>query len=330
MAKKSQWESRRQDERVAKDADQAELVAVKYSSCNLEAGTFDDRIADAMEDYEVADPKGPLPRWASEDIQFESATSEIALEVRRRADLLAEHYPFSLDGNRLLYQRSDTLVYEFCLAVSLSDSLSVGEFARLPIAFERLVRDALICYLGNGAKGYRTGWPADELEERPVKFKGVISKLQELTGEWHWSPDPDLDDDPTHLIAKDQGLDIVVWKPLDRRGGQLFLLGQCACGNAYATKYHDLDHQLTSLTQWVKPVSWAAPVRVFSTPRHIPNDLEFQQVNKVAGLTVDRARLTLLAEFADHRAFIKQNAKDSYASLIKLIITDFQVDPQVI
>ena len=330
MAKKSEWASRSQDERTAKDADQAELIAVKYGSCNLEAGTFDDRVADAMDDYDVADPKGTIPQWASEDIKFESATSDIALEVQRRNSLLNGHYPFLLDRNQLMYNRSHTLVYEFCLAVSLAQSLKEGEFARLPIAFERLVRDTLICYLGNGAQGYRTGWPADQLEERPVRFKQVIAKLQELTGEWHWSPDPGLDDDPSHLIAKDQGLDIVVWKPLDTRGGKLFLLGQCACGNAYATKFHDLDNQLSSLTKWVKPISWASPVRVFSTPRHISNNLEFEQVNKEAGLTIDRARLTLLAECIDHQTYITLSAKEPYASLIRLVIPDFQADPQAI
>lgn len=329
MAKTAKWNNRRQDERVAKDADQAEMMAVKYGSCNLEAGTFDDRIADAMDDYEIRDPRGEIPRWASEDMKFESATNDIALEVIRRCELLGNYYPFEISGNRLHYTRSDTLVYEFCLAVSLAQSLNEGDHARLPIAFERLVRDALICFLGPGAQGYRTGWPADAREERPVRFKAVIEKLREMTGEWHWSPHPDLGDDPSHQTTKDEGLDVVIWKQIDRRGGKLFLLGQCACGGSFSTKFHDLDQQLTKLHRWINPISWVAPVRVFSTPRHIPNDAEFHQINKEAGLTLDRVRLTLLAEADSNRDFIKGNVKDSLAGLIGLVIADFPADPPV-
>jgi hypothetical protein len=185
----------------------------------------------------------------------------------------------------------------------------------------------LVCYLGPGAQGYRTGWPPDKHEDRPVRFKEVIAKLRGLAGEWNWSPEPGLDDDPSHLTAKDEGLDVVVWKALDARGGKLFLLGQCACGNDYTTKYHDLDQHLTSIARWVKPVTWVAPVRVFGTPRHIPNDAEFHQVNKKAGLTVDRVRLTLLAEYDEkHRDFIRNNMKVPYAELIALVITDFPAD----
>jgi hypothetical protein len=324
MPIQNQWEGRRQDERTAKDADQAELVAVKFGSCNLEAGTYDDRVADAMDDYEVSDPKGALPRWANEDIQFESATGDIALEIQRRHRLLGTSYPFAVDGNRLLYNRSDTLVYEFCLAVSSAKSLNEGDFARLPVAFERLVRDVLICFLGPGAQGYRTGWPPDNLEPRPTKFKEVVAKLRELTGEWHWSPDVGLADDPSHLTTKDEGLDVVVWKQIDSRGGKLFLLGQCACGGSYSTKFHDLDQHLTKLCKWVKPLSWAAPIRVFCIPRHIANDADFHQTNKEAGLTIDRARLTILAEQEAHRTFIKTNVKDPFPVLIGLVISGFQ------
>ncbi len=320
------WENRRLDERIAEDADQAEFVAIKYDSCNLEAGTFDDRIADALDDYEVRDPK-EVAKWAAEDIKFDNATSEIAIEIQRRAELLGANYPFALNGNQLVYRRSDTLVYEFCLAVSESPSLKEDAYARLPVAFERLVRDVLICFLGPGAEGFRTGWPGDAHEDRPPRFKALITKLHESTGkcEWHWCPDAGLPNDPEPQDIKDEGLDVVVWKAIaDKRGGRLFLLGQCACGGSYATKYYDIDQQFHKLSKWVKPLSWASPVRVFSTPRHIPNNDHFAQVNREAGLTIDGVRLTLIAEQADHRAFIKAQMKVPYADLIKLVITDPQ------
>lgn len=328
MPPHADWETRRHDERIAKDADQAELIAIRYGSCNLEAGTFDDRIADALDDYEVPDPQG-VTRWAKDDLKFESATSDIGLEVRRRSELLGILYPFKQEGNRIVHEPSTTLVYEFCLAVSLARSLSAGDYARLPVAFERLVRDVLICFLGPGSEGFRTGWPGDAHEDRPVRFRAVVEQLCELTGEFQWSPAPGMPPDPDHQHVKDEGLDVVVWKTIpDTRAGKLFLLGQCACGDDYQTKFHDIDQQLTKLSKWMNPVCWASPMRVFSTPRHIPNNVYFQEVNRSAGLTLDRVRLTLLAEKDEHREFIKARVKDPLAALIRIVVGGFEAAQQ--
>jgi len=312
------WENRRNDDRIAEDADQTEVMAIRYGSCNLEAGTFDDRIAGALDDFEVTDPLD-VPSWAADDIKVDNAASEVALELNRRAAILGDAYPFTFDRNRILYRQSQTLVYEFCLAVSEAPSLTKGKFQKLPIAFERLVRDTLICFLGPGANGMRTGWPGDEHEPRPTRFKQVVEKLRGRAGEWVWSPDPGLPDDPGD--DKDVGLDVVVWKGVsDQRAGKLFLLAQCACGNGFKTKFHDIDGGFVRLGKWIKPISYVMPIRVFCTPRHIPNDLDFSQTHKEAGFTFDRARLTLLAEQVSHREFITAEAKESYSSLMELVI----------
>ena len=326
MARRREWEQRRSDERVAANADQAEFSAVSYGSCNLEAGTADERIADAMDGYELADPM-QVPDWAREDAKYDSATSAIAEEVIRRRGLLGKSYPFRLTGNRIVYSHSHTLAYEFCLAVTQAPSLSEGEYKRLPPAFERLVRDAAICFLGRKASGYRTGWPPDELEERPKRFRDVVERLHELTGEWCWNPRSGLPKNPVPRDVKDLGLDFVVWQGVpDRRVGQIFLLGQCACGDDWSTKSHDLD--IGKVHRWIQPLSAATPLRVFATPRHIPNDAYFGEVNETAGLTFDRARIALLAEMAGNRDFMVGQARERYEDLIRLVIQDFQPGKQ--
>lgn len=326
MARQRQWEQRRSDERVASNADQAEFSAVSYGSCNLEAGTADERIADAMDAYELADPR-QVPGWAREDAKYDSATSAIAEEVIRRRGLLGQSYPFCLVGNRIDYRPSCTLAYEFCLAASQAPGQSEGELKRLPPAFERLVRDVVICYLGRGSQGYRTGWPPDGLEPRPKRFRQVIEQLHKFTSEWHWDPRTGFPPDPAPRDVKDEGLDFVVWRPMpDRRVGQLFMVGQCACGDDWETKFHDLD--IDKLSRWIRPLSRATPVRVFATPRHIPNDVHFGEVNQLAGLTLDRARIVLLAEMPDNRGFIVEQARDSYKDLIRLVIPDFEAGKQ--
>ena len=131
-------------------------------------------------------------------------------------------------------------------------------------------------------------------------------------------------DAPAHIDVKDAGLDFVVWKAMpDGRKGHLFLLGQCACGDDWEEKLHDID--VDALTQsWIRPLSVAAPVRVFATPHHIPNETHFADVNQRGGLTLDRARIVLIAETLDHRDFIKQTTKDPFAELVRLVIPGFQ------
>jgi len=318
----SSWELRRHDARISDNADQTEFNALAYGKSNLDAGTFDDRIAGALEDYEISVPIF-IATWAGTDVAIDSAVSDIGVELKRRANVLGDCYPFQCHGNKLSYKSSTTLVYEFCLAISQAQSLSQGDFKKLPVAFERLMRDLTISFLGNDTMGLRTGWPAEG--DRTTNFKGVIEKLSEMTDEWHWSPDHGLPDDPSHQQVKDEGLDFVVWKDFgDGRSGKLFVLGQCACGNDWETKLHDIDADFVKLGKWVKPISYAKPYRMFCIPRHIPNIAYFKQVNKEAGLTFDRTRITLLADKA-RNSFQEASTRKNYASLIQIVVSGFQV-----
>ena len=322
MVASNSWENRRHDARISENADQTEFNALSYGKTNLEAGTFDDRVAAALDDYEVSDPLS-VSSWASSDLVFDSAVSDIGIELARRASLLGKSYPFEVHGNQLIYKSSHSLVYELCLAISSAQSLKEGDYKKLPVAFERLMRDIMISFVGDESDGMRTGWPADG--DRPTKFKELINELSSKTGEWIWSPDPGLPDDPTHTHVKDEGVDFVVWKDVgDKRHGKLFFLGQCACGNDWETKLQDIDLEFLKLGKWVKPISYAKPSRVFCTPRHIPNDLYFAQVNKEAGFTFDRVRIAMLAN-RERFANVLEATKETYESLIKIVVSGFQV-----
>lgn len=124
-----------------------------------------------------------------------------------------------------------------------------------------------------------------------------MSPLHKQTGEWYWQPDHDLPIDPQPKDIKDSGLDFVAWMPhLDKRTGNLFLLGQCACGNDWENKYGDID--VARLARWFSPMTHVPPVRVFCTPYHVTEQL-LVETSQRAGLVFDRLRLTLLAETAD-------------------------------
>ncbi|MBI3411732.1 MAG: hypothetical protein HY040_25660 [Planctomycetes bacterium] len=323
---KADWEFRKADQRTAKDADQSEFLAVKFGSCALDEGVRDDRTADAMDDFGTLDAATDEP-WAVEDSKADDAVGSIAVEIERRAQLMQDFYPFVKDGNALTYRPSRTLAYELCLAISNAPTLRDKPYNVLPPAFERLCRDVVGCFLGGGAGTMRTGWPIDGEDERTAKFKSVVDKMNHETKEWVWHPAPGMPPDPSHIDVKDLGIDFAVWKRLpDGRKGVLFLLGQCACGDDWTEKFDDLNIQKIE-ENWFRFFSVAAPMRLFCVPGHIPNATYFDEVNRSAGLTLDRARIVMLAESEPHRATISAGTPTPFSEFVKLVINGFEVAP---
>jgi hypothetical protein len=102
----------------------------------------------------------------------------------------------------------------------------------------------------------------------------------------------------------------------DGRVGQLFLLGQCACGKNWDEKFKDLD--LEELGYWLRPPTHCPPVRCFCVPYHIGNATKLEDVSVKAGLPMDRARIALFAEA--NPEFIERNAITPYGELVELIV----------
>lgn len=102
--------------------------------------------------------------------------------------------------------------------------------------------------------------------------------------------------DPTHV--KDEGCDFVVWLDASdgRKSGQLFVLGQCACGNNWQDKWGDL--KVEALQRWFNPLSLVPPVRSLATPRHVADEL-LREASREAGIVFDRSRLVLAAADQD-------------------------------
>lgn len=317
------WESRKADQSTAKNADQTEFLAVRSGSCPLDEGVRDDRTADAMDDFGALD-SGTSEFWAVDDSKVDDAVGATASEIERRAMLMGDTYPFIKEGNTLRYRQSHTLAYELCLAIANAPTVVEKPFNNLPPAFERLCRDVVACFLGVGAVALRTGWPVDGEAWRTAQFKSVVDKVNAETTEWVWKPGPGMPSDPSHKDVKDLGIDFAVWKQIpDGRRGMLFLLGQCACGQDWTDKFDDLNVKAIE-DDWFRYFSVASPVRLFCIPRHIPNATYFDEVNRKAGIALDRARLTLIAESADNRERIIQGSQPPLADLVKLVVNGFE------
>lgn len=287
------YSNRRREQKISVDADQAEYSAVLYGTAVVDAGIYDDRVANALQDDPEADAETPTwQRWQLDDVLNDQRVGGVHEEVERRLALMGDAYPFTLSGSNLAYNASSTGLYEFCLATSCARSLTEGEYVHLPRTFERLCAQIVKEYLGHNSHAVHVGWPRDETVG--TRFEAAMRHLHLQSREWIWAPQPDLSEDPAEV--RDEGVDFVVWKrAVDGRIGQLFILGQCACGNDWDTKFDDLN--LGKLRKWFHPVTYVEPVRAFATP-HVLSEGHLINAHRDAGLVFDRVRMALIAERA--------------------------------
>lgn len=288
MARGSIFERRHFEQQIAKNADQTEMMAILGGIAALDAGFYDEEVSGALDDFEQPEDEAIGLDWHRRDIAKESGVGKIHEEVARRIELLGTSYPFEVDNNTLRYRRSPSGVYEFCLAASLQTDKSSLPFAYIVRAFEKI--SALIAaeFIGPPADVFHTGAP--RLGRIPNRFDDAIKAIERATGEWRWNPDDIYPDD--YASSGDEGLDFIVRKQADRfRRGQLFLIGQCACGEDWLDKWHDLT--MDKLGKWVRP-PLVPPIRVFATP-FVLSSGNIHDSQREAGMVFDRVRLTLVS-----------------------------------
>ena len=276
-------------QRHAADADQVELNALRSGRAVITAGTEDEQLAGVLEDSAGDFALGGGEPWQLGDLARDDSVGPIHQELSRRANGLQGAYPFELEESTLVHdveRRSG--IYEFLLAASFSTH--EGLHTQLPRLFERVAARLIGSYFGRNARSRHFGWPRDDA----APFEDAAKALHAHTGEWHWGPEEGLD--PTHV--KDEGCDFVIWLDASdgRKFGQLFVLGQCACGNNWQDKWRDL--KVETLQRWFNPLSLVAPVKSFATPRHVADDL-LKEASREAGIVFDRSRLVLAAAEQD-------------------------------
>ncbi len=296
------------------DADQAEQSAIRSGSSIFDAGVYDQRLAGAMDDFEPTGVAAEAP-WHRQDLEVDTAVGQVHEEILRRSAVMGAAYPFEVSSDRIIYRPSQTGFYEFCLATSLSPSLSKGKFVGLPRLFERAVTIIVREYFGVHSDALHVGSPRSTAVGK--SFHQAMQTLNKRSKEWFWSPRPDLPKVPT--TYGDEGFDFVVWKDtLDQRNGRLFVIGQCACGDDWSNKFDDVN--LARIGKWFQPLSFTEPVRALACPRHIATDWLNEALGQ-AGMVFDRARLVMVAERADVRVHLAPHKKE-FEKLSTLVLTD--------
>ena len=312
MTRNDPYSLRHQAQRSAGDADQAEFFALRNGSSLVDAGIYDERVAGAMDDHEVPDSIEHAS-WQDEDIKYDSAVGRIHEEIERRYETMGESYPFRIRAGTIDHTPNGDLLYEFFLAICNAGDLTSGKYKGLPRVFERLSARLVAAYLGDGTRFLHTGSPRDRQVGK--SFKDAMVTVARETSEWRWDPDEGLPDEPSN---GDSGCDFVVWpRPPDgRQIGQLFFLGQCACGNDWETKFNDLT--VKRLTKWFNPLSVVDPVRCFATPHHVTDSM-LTEASREAGVVFDRARLVRIGHQGGN-ALVETSMQAQIEELIDLVL----------
>lgn len=289
----SDFSSRHDLQRSADVADKAEIHALRCGSAIMDDGLSSERIADAYDDLRpgIID----IPHWQETDLVLDGGAGAALDSVACRRKILGERYPFKGESSSLEYQPSGSLVYEFCLSVCSSPSRTEGEYRELPRVFERLACVLAEAYIGFGAKSHHLGWPRSD--SGSSCFRDAITPIHEQTGEWKWDPEDGLPDNPSVRDVKDGGIDLLAWKMVDDRVGNIFFLGHCACGQNWRDKFNDANP--SDLEKWFNPMTLIKPpVRLFFTPYHVVHPW-IREASRTAGVVLDRIRLTLIASETD-------------------------------
>ena len=311
MKTRNDYRRRHEAQRFAMHADYAEFCALKNGNAELDSGVYGERVAGTPNDLDVNAYDGE--NWQRDDLKYDTAVGRTREEIERRMRLLGDVYPFRLQEGTLFHASGVSIFYEFFLSICNATTLTSGRYVHLPRLFERLAAQLVAVYFGKHATSIHTGVP-----RRPDTDSSFIQAMQNVakqTGEWTWGPDEGL---PGEQHQGDEGCDFIVWlMASDRRKiGQLFVLGQCACGNDWQSKYGDLD--LKKLQKWFRPLSVVDPVRSFSTPHHV-TDAVLREASRQGGLFFDRARLTMTAHSADGDV-IGGEMKKSMKNLVDLVL----------
>lgn len=297
---------RRKKFKVSRDCDEVELAAIKNGKANSLAGVRNDLISGVLRDDALASFNGA--DWQAESNAVEDLSSEIVKEIENRVAILGELYPFVFDGSSLIYVKPEHRIYEFLLICSVTKNITTGYNTFLPRNFERIAMEICANFIGGSVEFAHVGWP-----RKQPNFKKLWASISEQSGEWQWQPRYPLGQEGP-IGAGDEGVDYILWKTFGcgRRFGQLFFLGQCACGADWDDKFQDINSRFF---KWFNPLPTKV-VKIFAVPHSLPAE-SIWEASMEAGIIMDRIRLVQAAHSSG------RYRKSAWGSVYKRIIRNF-------
>lgn len=265
-------------------------------------------LADWMEVNTLLDPDGSTSIQelsgvlsngeGSEPDQIEVSPSElmaqaVMVEINDRAISGGDEYPFEVQGELVVAKANheSLLAYKFCLLVSfvgVTDSRLTLPHNKITKEFEHLCEYVTKKFLSNDTMLVSTkvfGWPREDKSQ-------FLAALEEVCRE---SVCMKTQHTAAAGAAKDAGLDIVAWSKFpDNLAGGILFLGQCATGQDWDGKLHEIsafsiyvDIHVSHLTAIFIPHLVDSKTEL-GAERWITNSMK-------AGRIFDRSRIAYLA-----------------------------------
>jgi hypothetical protein len=208
-------------------------------------------------------------------------------EFDRRKNALGQSYPIEIDDLRL--KRASTwrqaAPYTFCLLLSYAERYKTWsdafgpDFTQQGALFEQVTAEALKSEL-DGWSIHPTGWST----ARASRLREIVREVQALLGEQAG----DLTKFPKYKVAKDAGLDVVLFRSFnDNRIGFPLYLIQCASGAKWERKRHQ-----PNLNEWKTFIDFAAiPKKALAIPFALKDEDFWWSCRNIDGMLLDRVRL---------------------------------------
>lgn len=217
----------------------------------------------------------------SDDNDESASTSQkkdIKDSLRQRLKLYGSYSPYRITENTVISNfdnddlRKQNLHYLFCLHYSLLGGYKASR--EVSTLFERIVESAIKNYL-NTSYSILTSFGNNELTIKE-KIHKMVQDTKEVVG--------DLSLMPVH--AKDGGIDIVTYKPLDERGNQIIVLTDATIGKNWKEKnvYSKIKHWEQYVHFKNDPITCLAIVGIIPTEN-------FHSASRDNGLLFDRTRI---------------------------------------
>lgn len=208
-------------------------------------------------------------------------------EFDRRVSALGRTYPIQVENLRL--QRAATWrqlpAYSFCLLLSYAERYPKwrkafgADFNEQGLLFERLTVTALEQEL-DGWKIHSTGWS----RAQAAGLRTIVEDVRARLGEEAGKPEKF----PKYEVAKDAGLDVVVFRPFnDNRIGFPLYLVQCASGGNWEGKRNEPNTNV-----WRTLIDFAViPKKALAIPFALPDHEFWYSCRHMDGMLIDRMRL---------------------------------------
>lgn len=207
-----------------------------------------------------------------------SQQNDIKDSLQRRLNLYGSYKPYRITGYTVVsnFDNEDlqkhNLHYLFCLHYSLLGGYQASR--EVTTLFERIVESAIKNYL-NTSYSILTSFGNNEMTIKE-KIKAFAYDANEMLVDLSLMP----------ANAKDGGIDIVTYKPLDERGNQIIVLTDATIGKNWQEKnvYSKIKH-------WEQYVHFKNdPITCLAIAGIIPTE-NFHYASRNNGLLFDRTRI---------------------------------------